>query len=62
MKRRMWKLFLAALLLTALVLGGRLLFRTFVTDRVTDKDGMENPFVTETAEESAATDDQETKN
>ncbi len=43
MKRRMLKIFLVILLGGALILGGCLLYRVFVTDRIADKGGMENP-------------------
>ena len=62
MKRWMLKLLLVLLLGAALVLGGKLLFRVFVTDRVTDRGGMENPYAVEAAEESAAPAHQEPEN
>ena len=62
MKHRMLKILLAILLGAALVLGGRLLFRVFVTDRIVDKGGMENPYAAEMAEELASPVEQETEN
>ena len=43
MKRRMRTLCLIALLGIALFLGGRLLYRHFVTNQIADWGGMENP-------------------
>ncbi len=53
MKRKMTALLLGLALAAALVLGGKLLFRVFVTDRVTDKGGMENPYADELPAEDA---------
>ena len=50
MKRRMIAVLLGIALAAGLVLGGRQLFRAFVTDRVTDKGGMENPWAVEEPE------------
>lgn len=60
MKRRMWKILLVILLGAALAAGGKLLYGHFVTDRITDKGGMENPFIVEA--EAAADEDQKTEN
>ena len=43
MKRRMLTALLIVVLVIALALGGRFLYRHFVTDRITDWGGMENP-------------------
>lgn len=43
MKHRMLKVLLAIVLVAALVLGGKCLYRYFVTDRIADRGGMENP-------------------
>ncbi len=50
MKRRMLTIFLLILLGAALVLGGKLLNRVLVTDRIADKGGMENPWAIEEPE------------
>ena len=44
MKRRMLTILLAAVLVIALVLVGKFLYRHFVTDRIMDGGGMENPY------------------
>ena len=62
MKHRMLKILLAILLGAALVLGGRLLFRVFVTDRIADKGGMENPYAAEMPEEPASPGEREPEN
>ena len=43
MKRQMIAVLLGIALAAELVLGGRQLYRVFVTDRITDRGGMENP-------------------
>ncbi len=62
MKRRMLKLLLALLLGAMLILGGRLLFRVLVTDRIADRGGMENPYAAEIEEQAASSADQEPEN
>ena len=54
MKRRMLRILLVVLLGAALVLGGTLLYRHFVTDRISDRGGMENPFLPQAPEETGA--------
>lgn len=51
MGQRMLKVLLAVGLAAVLVLGGRSLYRHFVTDRITDRDGMTNPFHQQDPEE-----------
>ena len=43
MKRRILTVLLVVVIVIALVLGGKFLYRHFVTDRITDRGGMENP-------------------
>lgn len=50
----MLKILLVVVLLAVLLLGGGLLYRCFVTDRVTDKGGMENPYISEMADGDTA--------
>ncbi len=54
MGQRMLKVLLAVGLTAALVLGGAFLYRHFVTDRITDRGGMENPFLQQTPDEADA--------
>lgn len=43
----MKRVLIAAGILAAVLLAGSFLFRHFVTDQITDKGGMENPYVFE---------------
>lgn len=51
---------IAILLCAALILGGGLLYRHFVTDRVADWGGMMNPDVVDMTVEDTTSADQET--
>ncbi len=55
----MLKILLVAVLTAALLLGGGLLYRHFVTDRIADKGGMENPYTSEMTDDDPAPDAQE---
>ena len=50
----MLKILLVAVLTAALLLGGGLLYRHFVTDRIADKGGMENPWAVEEPEDGSS--------
>lgn len=43
MKRIMLKILIIVAIIVALVFGGKLLYKHFVTDRIADWGGMENP-------------------
>ena len=59
MRSRMLKILLVAVLTAALLLGGGLLYRHFVTDRIADKGGMENPYAAEMTEGAVPSGEQE---
>lgn len=47
----MKRLIIAVLIALVMVLGGAMLYRHFVTNRIMDKDGMENPYADELTQE-----------